>query len=39
VIIAWINHYNAVRRHSSLGNVAPIEWELRYYRSIMVEAA
>jgi Integrase core domain len=39
VIIAWINHYNAVRRHSSLGNVPPIEWELRYYRSIMVEAA
>jgi len=39
IIIAWINHYNAVRRHSSLGNVPPIEWELRYYRSIMVEAA
>lgn len=30
VIIAWINHYNAVRRHSSLGNLPPIEWELRY---------
>ena len=29
-IIAWINHYNAVRLHSSLGNVPPIEWELRY---------
>ena len=29
-IIAWINHYNAVRLHSSLGNVAPIEWELRF---------
>lgn len=29
-IIAWINHYNAVRLHSSIGNVPPIEWELRY---------
>ena len=29
-IIAWINRYNAVRLHSSLGNVPPIEWELRY---------
>jgi transposase InsO family protein len=28
-IIAWINHYNAVRLHSTLGNVSPIEWELR----------
>ena len=27
-IIAWINHYNAVRLHSSLGGVPPIEWEL-----------
>jgi putative transposase len=32
-IIAWINHHNAVRLHSSLGNVPPIEWELRHYRS------
>lgn len=31
-IIAWINHYNALRRHSTLGNVSPIEWELRYAR-------
>lgn len=31
-IIAWINHYNAVRLHSSLGNVPPIEWELRFAR-------
>ena len=31
-ITAWINHYNAVRLHSSLGNVAPIEWELRFAR-------
>lgn len=29
-IVAWINHYNAVRLHSSLGNVPPIEWELRF---------
>ena len=29
-IIAWINHYNAVRLHSSLGSVPPIEWELRF---------
>jgi len=28
-IIAWINHYNGLRRHSSIGNVSPIEWELR----------
>ncbi len=39
VITAWINHYNAVRRHSSLGNVAPIEWELDYYRSLTAQAA
>ena len=31
-IIAWINHYNAVRLHSSLDNIPPIEWELRHYR-------
>ena len=31
-IIAWINHYNAVRRHSTIGNVPPIEWELRFTR-------
>ena len=29
-IVAWIRHYNAVRLHSSLGNLSPIEWELRY---------
>jgi len=29
-IIAWINHYNSRRLHSTLGNVPPIEWELRY---------
>ena len=31
-IIGWINHYNALRRHSSIGNVSPIEWELRCAR-------
>jgi len=31
-IIVWINHYNALRRHSSIGNISPIEWELRYAR-------
>jgi transposase InsO family protein len=29
-ITAWIKHYNATRLHSSLGNLPPIEWELRY---------
>ncbi len=29
-IIVWVNHYNAVRLHSTLGNVPPLEWELRY---------
>jgi transposase InsO family protein len=31
-VISWINHYNALRRHSTLGNVSPIEWELRFVR-------
>ena len=38
VIIAWMNHYNAVRRHSSLGNVPPIEWELRYEHRRLIAA-
>lgn len=29
-IITWIRHYNAVRLHSSLGNMPPLEWELHY---------
>ena len=37
-IIAWINHYNAVRLHSSLGNVPPIEWELRFVRHQLLAA-
>jgi putative transposase len=36
-IIAWVHHYNAVRLHSSLGNVPPIEGELRHWRSQMAE--
>ena len=36
-IIRWINHYNSVRLHSSLGNVPPIEWELNYvHRNLLV---
>lgn len=37
-IIAWINHYNAVRLHSTLGNVPPIEWELRFARRQLLAA-
>ena len=29
-ITAWINRYNAVRLHSAIGYVPPIEWELKY---------
>jgi hypothetical protein len=29
-IFARINLYNTRRRHSSLGNIAPVEWENRY---------
>jgi putative transposase len=38
-IIAWIRHYNSRRRHSTLGNVSPLEWELRHLRDQMAEAA
>lgn len=38
-IISWINHYNALRRHSTLGNISPIEWELRHYRLQLADAA
>ncbi len=31
-IIAWINHYNALRQHSSINNMSPIEWELQFAR-------
>jgi transposase InsO family protein len=36
---AWIRRYNAVRLHSSLGYVPPIEWELNYRRRQMSQAA
>ncbi len=29
-IFAWINRYNQLRLHSSLGYVPPIEWEQHY---------
>jgi putative transposase len=38
-ITAWIKRYNAVRLHSSLGNVPPVEWELHYRRSQLQQAA
>ncbi len=31
-IFAWINRYNQLRLHSSLGYVSPIEWENNYRR-------
>ena len=31
-ITSWIHRYNAVRLHSSLNYVPPIEWELNYRR-------
>ena len=31
VIIEYIGYYNTERRHSSLGNVSPAEFERRWY--------
>jgi putative transposase len=31
-ITGWINRYNAVRQHSSINAMAPIEWELQFAR-------
>ncbi|MGD0085459.1 MAG: integrase core domain-containing protein [Acidimicrobiales bacterium] len=31
-ITFWIKRYNAVRLHSSIGYVPPIEWEIEYLR-------
>ena len=31
-IVHWINHYNALRQHSSIINMSPIEWELQFTR-------
>ena len=30
VITMWINHCNALRQHSFINNMAPIEWELQF---------
>jgi len=38
-IEGWIRRYNAVRLHSSLGYLPPIEWELNYRRSQLQQAA
>ena len=32
-IFTWINRYNLHRRHSSLGNISPIQWETNYRQS------
>jgi transposase InsO family protein len=37
-ITAWINRYNNVRLHSTLGYVPPVEWEL-HYRLVQQQAA
>ena len=31
-IVQWINHYNALRQHSSINYMSPIEWELHFTR-------
>jgi len=31
-ITGWINRYNAVRQHSSINAMTPIEWELQFAR-------
>jgi transposase InsO family protein len=31
-ITGWINRYNAVRQHSSIKGMTPIEWELQFAR-------
>ena len=37
-ITFWINRYNAVRLHSSIGNVPLIEWEIEYRRQELLAA-
>lgn len=29
-IRAWVTHYNTRRRHSSIGMITPLDWELRF---------
>ena len=31
-IFAWINRYNTRRRHSTLGYIAPVQWEHHYHQ-------
>ncbi|MEJ5254084.1 MAG: integrase core domain-containing protein, partial [Acidimicrobiales bacterium] len=31
-IFAWINRYNTHRRHSTLGYIAPLEWEHQHHQ-------
>ncbi len=38
-ITAWINRYNTVRLHSSIGYVPPVEWEITYYLQQEQQAA
>ena len=38
-IFAWINRYNRLRLHSSLGYIPPIEWETRYRQPLADLAA
>ncbi len=38
-IFAWINRYNQLRLHSSLGYIPPLEWEDRYRQPEADQAA
>jgi len=38
-IFAWINRYNSRRRHSTLGYIAPIDWEQNYHQPKATSAA
>lgn len=31
-VFAWINRYNTRRRHSTLGYIAPVQWEHNYHQ-------
>ncbi|MCZ3385785.1 MAG: transposase [Actinomycetia bacterium] len=32
MIGAWIDRYNSRRRHSTLGDIAPFDWERQYHQ-------